>query len=172
MPSYSQYQITINNFTGHTPCDGYYVYTGLTSDINNSSYLNGITTLIPIVSGYTFTVTILSSISYIYLFIEHCDGHVTSVPSSLPKLQGGYQVEKVDLRCDDCYEPCDSCNYTINVNQGNYIYPTPSITPTPSETSSIITPSPSPTPTPTPTPSSTFIPQSGVFTVFMDFNVS
>lgn len=172
MPSYSQYQITINNFTGYTPCNGYYIYTGLTTNINNANYLNGITTLIPVVSGYTFTVTILSSISHIYLFIEHCDGHISSVPSSVPKLQGGYQIERVDLRCDDCYEPCDSCDYNIIVNQGTFIYPTPSVTPLPTQTPSIFTPTPTITPTPTPTPSSTFIPQSGVFTVFMNFNVS
>ena len=171
MPSYSQYRIIINNFTGYTPCNGYYIYTGLTTNINNANYLNGITTLIPVVSGYSFTVTILSSISHIYLFIEHCDRHISSVPSSVPKLQGGYQIERVDLRCDDCYEPCDSCDYNIIVNQGTFIYPTPSITLTPILTPSV-TPSPTITPTPTPTPSSTFIPQSGVFTVFMNFNVS
>ena len=176
MPSYSQYQITINNFTGYTPCNGYYIYTGLTTNINNANYLNGITTLIPVVSGYTFTVTILSSISHIYLFIEHCDGHISSVPSSVPKLQGGYQIERVDLRCDDCYEPCDSCNFIININQGNYIFPTPSNTPTPSISSWNFPPSSTPpptlTPTPTPTPSRNTTPQTGTFTVFMDFNVN
>lgn len=178
MSSYSQYSITINNFTGYTPCDGYYIYTGLTNNISNANYLNGISSLIPVSNGYTFTITLLSSISFIYLFIEHCDRHIISVPSSTPKLQGGYQVEKLDLRCNDCYDVdvCDSCDFIININQGNYVFPppsTPSITPTPSSTLSIFSPTPSKTPTPTPTPSSTnFIPQTGVYTVFMDFNVN
>ena len=98
---YSQYQITINNFTGQTPCNGYYVYTGLTTDVNNANFINGITSLIPIVNGYVFNVQLLSSISKIYLFIEHCDGHIPSVP--IPKLQGGYQIVSVDLTCSDCY---------------------------------------------------------------------
>jgi hypothetical protein len=101
--SLCQYQITINNFTGTTtPCDGYYVYTGLTTDITTSNYINDTTSLIPIVNGYIFTIILSCSIEKIYLFIEHCDGHTTSTPSTTPKLQGGYQIISVNLKCDDC----------------------------------------------------------------------
>jgi len=40
------------------------------------------------------------------VFVEHCDGHINPTPSSSPKLQGGYQLSLVNLRCDDCYFPC------------------------------------------------------------------
>jgi hypothetical protein len=101
--SLCQYQITINNFTGTTtPCDGYYVYTGLTTDITTSNYINDTTSLIPIINGYIFTIILPCSIEKIYLFIEHCDGHTTSTPSTTPKLQGGYQIVGVNLTCDDC----------------------------------------------------------------------
>jgi hypothetical protein len=116
------------------------VYTGLTTNINNANFINGITTLIPVVNGYVFNIQLLSSIPKIYLFIEHCDGHVSSVPSSVPKLQGGYQIVSVDLTCSDCYEPIPSI--------------TPSITPTPTITPSI-TPTISVTPSLTPTSSLT-----------------
>ena len=146
---YSQYQITINNFTGQTPCNGYYVYTGLTTNINNAGFINEITTLIPIVNGYVFTIELLSSISKIYLFIEHCDGHVNSVPSTTPKLQGGYQIVSVNLTCSDCYGiPSTTPSATPQA--------TPSTTPsaTPSTTPSA-TPQATPSPTPSITPSIT-----------------
>ena len=179
MSSYCQYEITITDFTGNTPCNGYYVYTGLTTNINGANYINGINGLIPIVNGYTFIIVLLCSISKIYLFIEHCDGHVNSVPDSIPKFQGGYQLSTIDLRCDDCYEQCDSCDFVIDVSQGGYIFPSPIPQPTPSFTPSpSFTPTPSvsfglsttPTPTPTPTPSQQI--PSGVNTVFMTFNAS
>jgi hypothetical protein len=161
---YSQYQITINNFTGQTPCNGYYVYTGLTTNINNAGFINEITTLIPIVNGYSFTIELLSSISKIYLFIEHCDGHVNSVPSNSPKLQGGYQIVSVNLTCNNCYEqPIPSITPTISVTPSITltISVTPSITPTISVTPSItpsVTPSLTPSVTPSITPTSSLTP--------------
>ena len=65
----STYQITVNNFIGTTPCSGYYIYTGLTTNIDDANYINGSASLIPIPpSGYTFSLTISSSIKNIYLF--------------------------------------------------------------------------------------------------------
>jgi hypothetical protein len=112
MPSPIQYQITISNFSGNTPCEGYYIYTGLTHNIDDADYINGTEILIPITTGYTFNVTVLDSIPQIFLFVEHCDGHINPVPNSTPKLQGGYQLALVDLRCTDCYFPC---SFGVNV---------------------------------------------------------
>ena len=106
MPSLVTYSVTISNFTGKTPCNGYYIYTGLTHNINDANYLNGIETLIPISSGYTFNISLMDNIPQMFVFVEHCDGHINPVPQSAPKLQGGYQLALVDLRCDDCYYPC------------------------------------------------------------------
>jgi hypothetical protein len=104
MPSI-QYQITITNFSGNTPCEGYYIYTGLTQNIDDADYINGSATLIPITTGYTFNAEILDSISQIFVFVEHCDEHINPIPNPSPKLQGGYQLSMVDLRCDDCFTP-------------------------------------------------------------------
>jgi hypothetical protein len=104
----STYQITVNNFIGTTPCGGYYIYTGLTTNINGvgTDYINGSETLIPIPpSGYTFSLTISSLIKNIYLFVEHCDGHNNSETN-----QGGYQMSYVDLRCSDCESGTTICN--------------------------------------------------------------
>ena len=92
-------QLTISNFIESTPCTGYYIYTGLTSNISSATYINGSAVLIPISSGgYTFTLNVGPSINNIYLFIEHCDGRNNSAT-----LQGGYQMSYVDLRCSDCF---------------------------------------------------------------------
>jgi len=135
----SLHQITVNNFIGTTPCNGYYIYTGLTTNINDAGYINGTATLIPIPSsGYTFTITIDPAIKNIYVFVEHCDGHDNSETN-----QGGYQMSYVDLRCIDC-------------NTGTTITPTPTITPTNTLTpTNTITPTITPTPTNTPTPAYT-----------------
>ena len=105
MPSLRNYQITISNFSGKTPCNGYYIYTGLTQNISGANYINNTQTLIPISTGYTFNISLMDNIPQIYVFVEHCDGHINPVPGDTPKLQGGYQLSLVDLRCDDCYYP-------------------------------------------------------------------
>ena len=131
----SLHQITVNNFIGTTPCGGYYIYTGLTTNINDAGYINGTATIIPIPSsGYTFSLAIDSTVKNIYLFVEHCDGHDNSETN-----QGGYQMSYVDLRCIDC-------------NTGTTITPTPTITPTNTLTpTNTITPTVTPTNTLTPT---------------------
>jgi hypothetical protein len=100
MPTLKTYQVTVNNnFVGYTPCGGYYIYTGLTSNIDDANSINGSSVLIPIPpTGYSFFVDVDLSIKNIYLFVEHCDGHYNS-----QKNQGGYQISYVDLRCSDCY---------------------------------------------------------------------
>jgi hypothetical protein len=126
-----QYQITVSNFNGTTPCQSYSVYTGTTHDIDDADYVEDVN--VP-VSGYTLDLDIDSSYTGVYLFIEHCDGHINSVPSPTPKLQGGYQLVFVDLRCDTC------------TGERPPATPTPTITPTYSQT---ITPTYSQTLTPT-----------------------
>jgi len=51
-----------------------------------------------------------------FVFVEHCDGHISSVPQPATKLQGGYQLALVDLRCSDCFYPC---SFGVNVVQLN-----------------------------------------------------
>jgi hypothetical protein len=100
-----EYQINIGNFIGETPCEGYYILTGLTQDISEANYINGVETLIPISTGHTFNLTIDDTITHIFLFIEHCDGSIVPIPNSEPKLQGGYQMSFVDLTCNYCNVP-------------------------------------------------------------------
>ena len=90
-------QLTISNFIESTPCTGYYIYTGLTSNISDANYVNGSAVLFS-PSFTTFTLNVNPSIKNIYLFIEHCDGRNNSAT-----LQGGYQMSYVDLRCSDCF---------------------------------------------------------------------
>jgi hypothetical protein len=147
MPT-SSYEITVSNFNGTTPCQSYSVYTGTTHDIDDADYVEDVN--VP-VSGYTLSLDIDSSYTGVYLFIEHCDGHINSVPSSTPKLQGGYQLVFVDLRCDDC------------IGERPAGTPTPTITPTYSQTvtptySQTITPTINASATPTPTYSQTVTP--------------
>ena len=114
MPSIKQYQITISNFLGKTPCSGYYIYTGLTQNIDDAGYLNGNISLISLSTNYTFNISLLDNIPQMFVFVEHCDGHITPTPQPATKLQGGYQLALVDLRCSDCFIPCD---FNINVIQ-------------------------------------------------------
>jgi hypothetical protein len=111
MPT-SSYEITVSNFNGTTPCQSYSVYTGTTHDIDDADYVEDVN--VP-VSGYTLSLDIDSSYTGVYLFIEHCDGHINSVPSSTPKLQGGYQLVFVDLRCNDCIDSGPNCDITYNI---------------------------------------------------------
>jgi hypothetical protein len=140
MPS-SQYQVTISSFTGSTPCTSYDIYTGVTHDIDNATFVETVSS--SSISGHTVDLDVDSSYTHVYLFIEHCDGHINSIPSSTPKLQGGYQVVLVDLRCNDCV--------VVEVTPTN----TPTLTATAAETS---TPTPTPTVTSTNTPTLTSTP--------------
>jgi len=115
MPSLKQYQITISNFSGQTPCSGYYIYTGLTHNIDDAGYLNGNVSLISLSSGYTFNINLLNTIPQMFVFVEHCDGHISSVPQPATKLQGGYQLALVDLRCSDCYYPCSFGDNVVQI---------------------------------------------------------
>ena len=163
MPT-SLYQITVSNFNGTTPCQSYSVYTGTTHDIDDADYVEDVN--VP-VSGYTLDLDIDSSYTGVYLFIEHCDGHINSVPSSTPKLQGGYQLVFVDLRCDNCIgeRPAGTPTPTITPTRTPTLTPTYSqtITPTYSQTitptySQTITPTINASATPTPTYSQTVTP--------------
>jgi hypothetical protein len=101
------YRIEIKNFNRTTTCNDYYLLTGYTNNINNANYIDGTPILYPIINGYTINLQIDSTITYIFLFIEHCDGRVGSITNADPKKQGGYQLVFVDLTCDDCYYPCE-----------------------------------------------------------------
>ena len=140
MPN-SQYQITISNFTGSTPCTTYDVYTGITHSIDSATFVETVPS--NSISGHTISLSVDSSYTHVYLFIEHCDGHINSVPNSTPKLQGGYQVALVDLRCDDC------------ASSGPFEGATPTLTPTATATPTI---NPTNTPTATATPTLTQTP--------------
>ena len=138
MPT-SSYEITVPNFNGTTPCQSYSVYSGITHDIDDADYVEDVN--VP-VSGYTLSLNVDSSYDNVYLFIEHCDGHINSVPTSTPKLQGGYQLVFVNLRCDDC------------ISTYPFTTPTPTITPTATPTGTS-TPTETPTGTNTATPTET-----------------
>ena len=161
MPT-SSYEITVPNFNGTTPCQSYSVYSGITHDIDDADYVEDVN--VP-VSGYTLSLNVDSSYDNVYLFIEHCDGHINSVPTSTPKLQGGYQLVFVNLRCDDCIStyPFTTPTPTITPTSTPTGTSTPTATPTgtntatPTETPTI-TPTGTRTPTATPTETSTITP--------------
>lgn len=142
MPN-SQYQITISNFTGSTPCTTYDVYTGITHSIDSATFVESVPS--NSISGHIVQLDVDSSYTHVFLFIEHCDGHVNSVPNATPKLQGGYQLVLVDLRCDDCI----SSEPTIPT-----LTPTSTSTPTLTQTPTL-TPTSTSTPTLTQTPTLT-----------------
>lgn len=137
------YKITVTSFTSQTPCDGFYVQTGLTQNISESSPINGTPTLIPITTGYTFNVDVDDIYEFIFIFIIHCDGYDVN-----QNLQGGYQVSIADLRCTDCFK--GNCSFDVIVEILSA--PIPPVTPTKTSTP---TPTVTPTKTPTPTPTST-----------------
>ena len=145
MPN-SQYQVTISNFTGSTPCTSYDVYTGTTHDVNSATFVDTVSS--SSILGHTITLNIDSSYTHVYLFIEHCDGHINSVPNATPKLQGGYQVTLVDLRCNDCVDSGTPTTPTATPT----LTSTPTLTTTAGQTS---TPTSTPTLTATSTPTLT-----------------
>ena len=131
------YNVTISNFAGLTPCSGYYIYTGLTSNINNANYINGNSSLISITgTTYTFQLNAESSITSVFIFIKHCEIE-------------SYKMSLIDLRCSDCVMVPSSPTPTPTITSTPTITPTatPTITLTPTPTS---TSAGSPTPTPTP----------------------
>jgi len=156
MPN-SQYQVQISKFTSKTPCANFDIFSGTTHDINTATFVSTVSA--SSISGYTVSLSVDSTYTYVYLFIEHCDNHINSVPTSTPKLQGGYQVVLVDLRCDDCISvytgPVATNTPTPTVTSTSTSTPTLTETPTPTTTN---TPTLTETPTLTPTTGSTSTP--------------
>ena len=163
MPN-SLYQVTISNFTGSTPCTSYDIYTGVTHVVDNATFVETVSP--STISGHTVNLSVDSSYTHVYLFIEHCDGHINSVPNSTPKLQGGYQVTLVDLTCDDCVSsgPVISTQtptptQTLTSTPTNTPTQTSTSTPTQTQTSTLgVTPTSTSTPTETPTLTATNTP--------------
>jgi hypothetical protein len=156
MPN-SLYQVTISNFTGSTPCTSYDIYTGVTHVVDNATFVETVSS--STISGHTVNLSVDSSYTHVYLFIEHCDGHINSVPTSTPKLQGGYQVTLVDLRCNDCVgsgpvisTQTPTPTQTLTSTPTNTPTQTSTSTPTQTQTSTLgVTPTSTSTPTQTPT---------------------
>ncbi len=142
--SIQQYNITINDFIGDTPCSEYFIYTGLTTDITSATIIYTGTTPF---TGYSFYYSADTSQESIYVFIKHCDGYVQPVEDlsccngNPTKNQGGYQVVLVNLKCCGIFLTTPTPTITI----------TESITPTPTLTLTI-TPTETSIPLPTPTP--------------------
>ena len=137
MPN-SNYTINISPNVVKTPCSGYYLYTGTTHLIDSATPINGGDLVSFTNDEYTLSLSVDSAIDHVFLFIEHCDEHVDSVPLSTPKRQGGYQVLLLDLRCETCGATPSTPTPTVT--------PTQTITPTLTQT---ITPTVTQTITPT-----------------------
>ena len=134
-------QITINNLYDNGVCDEYNVLTGTTYNIDDATSM-GIQSLPYTWDGGSYT-------GNLYVFVEHCDGHLNPPPSVDPKNQGGFQVRLLNINCEQCPpmptpNPVD-CDMTINVVE--VIEPTPIPTATPGAT-----PIPTATPDATPNP--------------------
>ena len=169
-------QITINNLYDNGVCDEYNVLTGTTYNIGDATSM-GIQSLPYTWDGGSYT-------GNLYVFVEHCDGHLNPPPSVDPKNQGGFQVRLLNIDCHQC--PPNStpiptatpievdCNMGINVEEvfepTATPQPTPGATPIPTATTievdcnmginveEVFEPTPLPTATPQPTPGATPIP--------------
>lgn len=86
--------ITITNQYDNGVCDQYNIYTGTTYNIDNSNFL-GTHSLPHSWDGGTYT-------GPLYVFVEHCDGHIDPPPSDNPKKQGGFQVKLLNIDCEQC----------------------------------------------------------------------
>jgi hypothetical protein len=146
------YNVTISNFAGLSPCSGYYIYTGLTSNFNDADYINGSNTLTPITgTTYSFQLDAETSITSVFVFIKHCE-------------IDSYKMSLVDLRCTDCIlgipatpTPTPTRTPTPTLTPTNTL--TPTVTPTNNPTPSITpTNTSTPTHTPTNTPTHTVTP--------------
>jgi hypothetical protein len=121
-------QITITNEYINGVCEDYRIYTGTTYNIADAVYL-ATDPLNPsfVFNSGDFNSVVGSDPKALYIFVEHCDGHLNPPPVHEPLLQGGFQVMLVEV--PHC------CDY-------------PELTATPIPTS---TPLNTATPTPTPT---------------------
>ena len=154
--------VTVKNNYDNGVCSGFTIYTGTTYNghpftIPPSANSIGFHTL-----PHTFDIGYYSG--PLYVFLEHCDNHISPPPNEDPKKQGGFQVVLIDVDCEVCPPNSDSidctmivsfvenkstdCNFTVTFDE---ILARP--TPTPTNTD-IPDPTPTPTSTPTPTPTS------------------
>jgi len=157
--------VTVKNNYDNGVCSGFTIYTGTTYNghpftIPPSANSIGFHTL-----PHTFDIGFYSG--PLYVFLEHCDNHISPPPNEDPKKQGGFQVVLIDVDCEVCPPNSDSinctmvvsfveetstdCNFTVTFDE-ILTTPTPTPTSTPTPTNS---PTPSPTNTPTSTPTST-----------------
>ena len=121
-------QITITNEYINGVCEYYRIFTGTTYNIADAVFL----ATDPLNPSFVFNSNDFNSVvgsdpKALYIFVEHCDGHLNPPPVHEPLLQGGFQVMLVEV--PHC------CDY-------------PELTATPIPTS---TPLNTATPTPTPT---------------------
>jgi hypothetical protein len=158
MPN-SNYTINISPNVVKTPCSEYYLYTGTTHVFDSATPINGGVLVSFTNDEYTLSLSVDSTIDHVFLFVEHCEEHVDSVPSSTPKRQGGYQVLLLDLRCETCggtpSTPTPTPTVTITLTPTQTITPTVTETLTPTLT---VTPTLDATVTPTVTPTFTLTP--------------
>ena len=161
--------VTVKNNYDNGVCSGFTIYTGTTYNghpftIPPSANSIGFHTL-----PHTFDIGFYSG--PLYVFLEHCDNHISPPPNEDPKKQGGFQVVLIDVDCEVCPPNSDAidctmvvsfvedsltdCNFSVSFVEGSYPTPTPTSTPTPTATE---TPVPTSTETPTPTPTDTPIP--------------
>jgi hypothetical protein len=103
MSTFKNYEIEIKNFDTQSPCLGFFILTGLTNNIDDADYINGTPTLHPINNGFSFNLEITSNNSEVFVFIMHCDND----PLINPNLKKMFQLSMVDLRCNNCYKPCE-----------------------------------------------------------------
>lgn len=156
--------VTVKNNYNNGVCSGFTIYTGTTYNghpftIPPSANSIGFHTL-----PYTFDVG--NYTGPLYIFLEHCDNHISPPPNENPKKQGGFQVELIDIDCEFCPPNSDAinctmvvsfveetstdCNFSVSFVEGSS--PTPTGTPTPTPTPNCdfdvdfqeITPTPTP----------------------------
>jgi hypothetical protein len=93
------YPLTITNISGTTtPCNSYNVYVNDTITIPSTPFAANVAAS-TLASGYHFIYPYSGTSTTLYVFLEHCDGHVQSIPGDTPKEQGAYQINAVHITC-------------------------------------------------------------------------
>jgi hypothetical protein len=95
--------VTITNNYDNGVCDGFYIYTGTTYNGNPFTIPPSADLISNQLISLPYTFGVGSYTGPLYVFLEHCDSHVTPPPEDNPKKQGGFQVEFINIECP---EPC------------------------------------------------------------------
>jgi hypothetical protein len=106
MPGFT---LKIKNISTKTPCEGFYVMIGETTDISNAKYARGVKELVNVVDGsITVTAYYGGLQDHIFVFLKHCDDFTPATPTCKKTRRGAYQIDMVKFNC-----PID-CDFSVS----------------------------------------------------------